>query len=241
MMVNVIDKARITQRSVVVTLLDLKNAFGEVHHNLIQEVLFYHHIPAKTQALISSLYNGFHTSVITDHYLTSAIPVRRGVLQGDCLSPLLFNLFFNTFIQVIRQEKYKQLGFSAHDKLDCLFKPVHWFQFADYAAVVTTNEHENQLLLTCFTKWCLWSNMIIRVDKCLTFGIKKLSSRSLQYKPKLFVNNKTIPTVKSGESFKYLGRYFNFEMNNKVHEEKLQSSLFDMLKNIDGISILPKN
>ena len=126
MMANIIDKARIKQCSLVITLLGLKNAFGEVHHNLIQEVLAYHHIPAKTKALISRLYTGFHTSVITDDFLTPAIPVRRGVLQGDCLSPLLFNMCFNTFIQFIRQEKYKQLGFSSHDTFDCLFKPVHW-------------------------------------------------------------------------------------------------------------------
>ena len=37
MMANIIDKARKRQRSVVITLLDLKNAFGEVHHNLIQK------------------------------------------------------------------------------------------------------------------------------------------------------------------------------------------------------------
>ena len=36
---HVINQARVKQRSLVVTLLDLKNAFGEVHHNLIQEVL----------------------------------------------------------------------------------------------------------------------------------------------------------------------------------------------------------
>ena len=176
MMADIIDKARIKQRSLVITLLDLKNAFGEVHHNLIQDVLAYHHIPAKTKALISSLYTGFHTSVIADDFLTPAIPVRRGVLQGDCLSPLLFNMCFNTFIQFIRQEKYKQLGLSSHDTFDCLFKSVHWFQFADDAAVVTTNERENQLLLNCFTKWCKWSDMVIRVDKCATFGIKKFSS-----------------------------------------------------------------
>ena len=35
MMGHVINKARLKQRSVVITLLDLKNAFGEVHHNLI--------------------------------------------------------------------------------------------------------------------------------------------------------------------------------------------------------------
>ena len=75
----------------------------------------------------------------------------------------------------------------------------------------------------------------------MTFGIKKFSTRSLQYEPKLFVNHKAAPPVKSGESFKYLGRYVNFEMDNKVHKEKLQSSLVDMLTNIDSLSMLPKN
>ena len=47
MMANIIDKTRKSQRSLVIALLDLKNAFGEVHHNLIQEVLLYHHITDK--------------------------------------------------------------------------------------------------------------------------------------------------------------------------------------------------
>ena len=37
-MANVINTARIKQKSLVITLLDLKNAFGEVHHNLIPSV-----------------------------------------------------------------------------------------------------------------------------------------------------------------------------------------------------------
>ena len=47
MMANIIDKARTKQRSLLLALLDLKNAFGEVHCNLIEEILLYHHIPAK--------------------------------------------------------------------------------------------------------------------------------------------------------------------------------------------------
>ena len=34
-MANIMKTARAKQRSVVITLLDLKNAFGEIHHNLI--------------------------------------------------------------------------------------------------------------------------------------------------------------------------------------------------------------
>ena len=51
MMGNIINKAQIKQRSLVITLLDLKNAFGEVHHNLISSVLTYHHIPENIKSL----------------------------------------------------------------------------------------------------------------------------------------------------------------------------------------------
>ena len=66
MMAHVINKARTKQRSVISTLLDLKNALGEVHHNLIKSVLAYHHLPESVHALIASLYTGFHSYIISD-------------------------------------------------------------------------------------------------------------------------------------------------------------------------------
>ena len=63
----------------------------EVHHNLIQSVLGYHHIPHHISNIINSLYTDFQTSIITSKFYTPFIHVGRGVLQGDCLSPLLFN------------------------------------------------------------------------------------------------------------------------------------------------------
>ena len=90
-MAHIINTARIKQRSVIITLLDLKNAFGELHHNLIYEVLQYHHLPREISDLIQSLYTNFQTSIITEQFSTPFIAIGRGVLQGDCLSPLLFN------------------------------------------------------------------------------------------------------------------------------------------------------
>ena len=103
-MANIINKARTKQRSVVITLLDLKNAFGEIHHNLIKTVLDYHHIPGHVKSIIESLYTDFKTSIITSEFRTPFISVGRGVLQGDCLSPLLFNMCFNTFIQGVSKK-----------------------------------------------------------------------------------------------------------------------------------------
>ena len=41
----------------------------------------------------------------------------------------------------------------------------------------------------------------------------------MQTHPKLFVNNEQIPALKNNESFKHLGRYFNFEMDNEEQKK----------------------
>ena len=235
-MANVINNARIKQRSVVITLLDLKNAFDEVHHNLISEVLTYHHISDHIQILISSLYSNFQTSIISNSFKTPFISVGRGVLQGDCLSLLTFNLCFNTFINYISAQKFYQFGFSIGS-----LSPVHWFQFAADAAVITSLEKENQLLLNHFSRWCTWANMKIRVDKCSTFGIKKASTSSVQYLPKLILNHDVLPTIAKGDSFKYLGRHFNFSMDNHDHMSEVLDLFSSLMSKIDLLPCHPKN
>ena len=67
-MTNIINKARIKQRSLIITLLDHKNALAEVHHNLIQSVFGYHHIPEQIKSAIKCLYTDFKTSIITSEF-----------------------------------------------------------------------------------------------------------------------------------------------------------------------------
>ena len=142
----------------------------------------------------------------------------------------------NLFIQHIKSDKYRQVGFSHK-----LLNPVHLFQVADDAAVITSLESENQHLLNRFSLWCQWSDMVIRVDKCSSFGIKKALTKSIQYLPKLFIENNIIQTTKLGESFSYLGRYFDFEMSNKEHKLQLISLVNDLMSDIDRKPLHPKN
>ena len=83
-----IDHARNKQRSLIITLLDLRNAFGEVHHELIKSVLRFHNIPSHIEELIDNVYQDFRISIATKLLLTKPVIVQKGVLQGDSLSPL---------------------------------------------------------------------------------------------------------------------------------------------------------
>ena len=149
------------------------------------------------------IYPGFATSIATGHSITPEIEFEKGVLQGDCLSPLLFNMVFNTFMQTLtKSDEFKQMNYVYHK----ILKPINWFQFADDAVAVTPNEYDNQIFWNVFMRWCRLSNMIIRTDKCSSFGICKRGSKSVQFMSKLFINGDFIKSIELGDSFQYLGR-----------------------------------
>ena len=59
------------QRSVTIILTDIRNAFEEVHHSLIQSAPHYHHIPEEINCIIKLLYSDFRLSITTkDLYQT---------------------------------------------------------------------------------------------------------------------------------------------------------------------------
>ena len=83
--------------------------------------------------------------------------------------------------------------------------------------------------------------MIIRVDKCSTFGIKKQLTKSIQYLPKLFVNNHLVPRIEMGKSFRYLSRYFDYNMFDEEHKSELVKVFDDIMNKIDELPLHPKN
>ena len=171
------------------------------------------------------MYNDFHLSIITNDFHTTYIAVEKVVLQGDSLSPLIFNLIINTFKQCVKEEKFSNFGYRSFKG----FLPRNWFQFADDAVAVTSLEGENQILLNLFSKWCRWSEMTIKSSKCHSFGICKKGTTSTQYKPKLCSDNALVPPVKLNDSFTYLGHHFHFEMSDDKHKSELIETITDQI------------
>ena len=144
---------------------------------------------------------------------------------------------FNTFIRYISAENFQNLGFKHNSNVNSR----HLFQYAVDASITTGLERENQILLNAFSRCCEWSMMIIRVDKCKTFGTAKRGTQSKQFLPKMYVNNKLIPQVKLGESFTNLGRHYNFQMDETKHRENALQKANELLKQIDDLQLQPKN
>ena len=67
--------AKREKRSICVTLLDLKNAFGSVHHKLIEFTLKFHHVPDEFVKIFKDIYSGSYISVAVGSEWTNPIKV----------------------------------------------------------------------------------------------------------------------------------------------------------------------
>ncbi|CAB4005875.1 Hypothetical predicted protein [Paramuricea clavata] len=109
-----IKQAKKQQRSLTVSLLDLKNAFGEVHHRLISTVLQYHHIP--------------------EHFVNAFIRVNRGVLLNA------FTAWCSWAKMTLRIDKCKTFAVSKLNSTSSQFLPkLHLIQ----SMIPTVNRNES--------------------------------------------------------------------------------------------------
>ena len=75
----------------------------------------------------------------------------------------------------------------------------------------------------------------------LDFWNKKASTSSIQFLPKLILNNAVVPPIEIEKSFKYLGRYFDFNMNNQQEMSDLLDTSNNLMSNINDLPCQPKN
>ena len=72
-------------------------------------------------------------------------------------------------------------------------------------------------------------------------GIGNSSAASMQYLPKLLINQVAVPTVDIGNSFRYLGRYFNLPMGNIDHLSEILQLVTGLMCKINEIPCHSKN
>ena len=97
----IISGARKSKCSLAVAWLDISNAYGSVHHSLIQFALRRYHAPLALCNLLHSWYSGLSASISTPDWITPSIPLKIGVYQGDPLSVLIFLTVMATLLDTL--------------------------------------------------------------------------------------------------------------------------------------------
>ena len=165
--------------SLVVAVLDLRNAFGVISHDLLYRALELHCVPPQVISLISNIYKCANVNISVNNSITNSIKVGWGVLQGDPYSPLLFNVCFNILIRTISQDKFNSLGFAWGPSRNLC--GTSWLQFADDSALVSHDCKSAQTLVDIASAWCKWSNIYLHPDICVTCGMAKIDGGCCQF------------------------------------------------------------
>ena len=61
-------------------------------------------VPAEIQLYINTPHNNQLSRVLTDSFSTDGFPFKRGVFQGDPLSPIIFLMVFNPIIELLQSK-----------------------------------------------------------------------------------------------------------------------------------------
>ena len=93
------EDARMHHKDLLACMLDFKSAFNSVDHSRLFKTLQAHGVPEDAMAIIIDLHDGASTSILSKFGSTQPVSLRRGTIQGDSLSPLLFILFLGPLLR----------------------------------------------------------------------------------------------------------------------------------------------
>jgi hypothetical protein len=180
-----INEAHTCHKSLCVCWVDLANAYGSVHHDLIKFSLNHYHAPPKLRNMVGDFYSGLSVSISTQTGRTKAIPLEVGLYQGDPLSVTIFNTVMNTYLDGL--EKLQKCAYKFSNSTQSLYM----LQYADDTCLVSDGPASCRAMLDFTDKWLLWSQMKAKISKCQALAIE--SSAGRVYNPNLCVAGREIP------------------------------------------------
>lgn len=168
------------QRQIVITWIDLANAFGSVRHNLIQFALDWYHVPKMIQNLVFNYYEMLKAKVQTNNWSTGFFLFDIGVFQGCVLSTILFDCVFQLLLDMLAPLSKKH-GYTFKTSLITKLNSA----YADDLAVTAKSPKSNQVALDVSNAWLNWAGMIAKPKKCISLAFRQFDPRSDSgfYKP----------------------------------------------------------
>ena len=226
-----ITEAHKKHRSLTVCWLDLANAYGSVHHNLIRFALKHYHAPPCFVRVVSNLYTNLSATITCTDWSTKAIPLQVGVYQGDPLSVAIFNTVMATLADSLKCNQ--SLGYTFYHSP----RSMNVLQYADDTCLVANGPASCQMMLQKVEGWLEWTGMKAKVPKCFSLAIA--ASTGKRYDPKLQLSGRVIPFI-AEDTIKFLGAPIRVPLSNSHQKKFLTEKLEQLLQRVDEVPVTRK-
>ena len=244
-------EAKESTRQIVVTWIDLANAYGSVRHNLIQFALNWYHVPLVIQELIFDYYEKLCAMIITNNWSTGFFLFDIGLFQGCVLSTILFDCVFQLLLDFLKPVENLGYTFKSAPEI-CINSKA----YADDLTLVANNAKNNQVLCDHTNVWLNWTvTMQAKPSKCISLGFKvfdpKIKNESftpvedtlfspfdpcltINGHPIKFIFNQNDPNLFKAEHFKFLGQWIHYSLSDKQIKAKICNNIMEDISTIDN-------
>lgn len=211
-----LDDASFTSSDLVVTWLDLKNAFGSVPHATLLLLLRQHGVHDVLIQIIADLYDGCSTTISTAEGETRAVDMKSGVKQGDPLSPIVFNLTIELLVRTILAHGETN-GYTLFDK------PLSCLAYADDIVILARSPQCMQTTLDAVGTVAQWMGLQFNAAKCASLLITKKNCHQVTTS----IQGQNIPCLEEGQAYQHLGVPTGFRVD-QTPEATIQAMLNDV-------------
>ena len=226
-----VSEARSLHKSLCVCWLDLANAYGSVHHNLISFSLQHYHAPPRLSNMVNNFYCGLGASIQLPEGHTSTIPLQIGLYQGDPLSVTIFNTVMNTYLDGLKSFQTK--GYKFSNSIHSLYV----LQYADDTCLTSDGPASCRAMLEFTEQWLQWSGMKAKPCKCQCLAVEASTGRT--YDPNLQIQGEKIQFI-GKEPIRFLGGTIQVPNNPSLMRDNILAKLTTLLDRVDQTPITRK-
>ena len=172
-LLNVYEDACLSKQNVYAVYIDYSNAFNTINQDKLLQILYDLGFPNVAVDAVKNIYHEAVTRIKISAGKTDAINVDRGVLQGDTLSPFLFNCFTEPLT------RWLHVGGRGYS-FGCMAKADKKLQmksrtascgYADDTTLLTDTVKTMALQMHKVEKYSAWGNLKLNLSKCAATGM----------------------------------------------------------------------
>ena len=213
---RLLQNARRNFGNLCVAFLDFRKAFDSVGHPSLVAAAKRWGVPPVLTEYIRTLYAKACTDI-----MGNTCPIRRGVLQGDPLSPYLFNITLDWALSQVPEDVGARLSGI----------PVNYVAYADDICLTASTPIGLQTSLDVFVREAERVGLEIGHNKCATINVKGDGKRKrwLQDSSTAFTAGGTkLRALRPGETYKYLGLEVGLSLGRAEPKRALASLIKDL-------------
>ena len=209
--------ARRKRRCLDMAWVDYKKAYDMVPHSWVMEVVKMMGVADNVRNLLERSMKRWKTVLTADEKVLGTVKIKRGIFQGDSLSPLLFVMVMAPLTMILNEEsKGYKLGNSG--------KLVNHLLFMDDLKVYASGKDELDALLGSVEEYSNDIGMEFGMDKCAVLSVRggqRVEGRGLE------LPSGEVMREVDEEGYKYLGVLqtdvnMNKKMKSRVRDEYLR-------------------